>query len=511
MLVAQPMTCSRSAGVRCAAALALVVWLAMPAWGQSPQQPQAPPPAPPQAAPAGRQTPEQQAEPVPAERERRRGRTTESRREPRRGATRMRSQEERTSRDPGLTRRELTLAANLNGGYDDNLTGGLGGGAGTAPRIMASGSTGYFDAALGYFYGNALRSVRVDAAGSLQAYPDYLDGVAPGGAATISAQTNLGRRTLFRASERVGYEPLFSVFSPGASSAPLPGGIAETAPAAGLYERRSASSNALLALDRQWGRRDATSFSYMYRVQRFTSEDYGDNSAQDLGAEHRRTLARGVGLRAAYRHVRRDYTDFAGEGRATREHRIEGGPEIEYTRSRRRSLSLLLAGGAAHVESLSSADRPSYSSWVPIGSGTLTLGLPPNWSLQGGYQRDFALLRGVTDEVYTTDTAFGSAGGLLSSRVDLRLGGSFSRWRTSLVPGLDGRLRTYGGSLQLGIALTGAVAATAGYHYYHHRYSDPAALPEGFPARYNRHAVRVGIAVWVPLMGAISRPTRILR
>ena len=47
MLVAQPMTCSRSAGVRCAAALALVVWLAMPAWGQSPQQPQAPPPAPP--------------------------------------------------------------------------------------------------------------------------------------------------------------------------------------------------------------------------------------------------------------------------------------------------------------------------------------------------------------------------------------------------------------------------------------------------------------------------------
>jgi hypothetical protein len=45
------------------------------------------------------------------------------------------------------------------------------------------------------------------------------------------------------------------------------------------------------------------------------------------------------------------------------------------------------------------------------------------------------------------------------------------------------------------------VTATAGYYYYYHRYSNPAALPAGFPADYDRHAVRVGISFWMPLAG----------
>ena len=72
--------------------------------------------------------------------------------------------------------------------------------------------------------------------------------------------------------------------------------------------------------------------------------------------------------------------------------------------------------------------------------------------------------------------------------------------------GVDDTMNVYGASLQLRLAITGTVGAFAGYYYYYHRYSNPGALPEGFPAEYDRHAVRVGLTLWVPLAGTSSRP-----
>jgi hypothetical protein len=67
----------------------------------------------------------------------------------------------------------------------------------------------------------------------------------------------------------------------------------------------------------------------------------------------------------------------------------------------------------------------------------------------------------------------------------------------------------YGASLQFRVSLTDTIAATANYYYYYHRYSNPASLPEGFPADYDRHAVRVGLTLWVPFIGTspAARPT----
>ena len=97
------------------------------------------------------------------------------------------------------------------GGYDDNLTAGLGTGGGTAPTAMASGTTAMLDGTLGYFRGNSLRSIRLDTTGTLTAYPGYLDHPAGGGIANFDARTNAGRDTTLAFSERVGYEPFFNV------------------------------------------------------------------------------------------------------------------------------------------------------------------------------------------------------------------------------------------------------------------------------------------------------------
>ena len=137
-----------------------------------------------------------------------------------------------------------------------------------------------------------------------------------------------------------------------------------------------------------------------------------------------------------------------------------------------------------------------------------SLTVSPAWTLEGGYWRDSSLFQGVTDEVYTTDNAFVSSAWLLTDRTSLQLGGTYSNWKTPVASGLSDTFIVYGASLQLQVALTDTLGVTAGYYYYYQRYSNPGALPEGFPAEYNRNAVRVGLTVRVPLVGAPQRTQR---
>lgn len=464
---------------------------------------QAEPPKPQQAEPAPKQEPEQ-AEKEREGRQRRPPRT--STRQPS-GASQGSAQPARESRDGGPTRHELTLGANLLGGYDDNLTAGLGSGAGTVPTAMASGGTGYLDGTLAYFHGNALRSFRIDSTGTLTAYPGYLDHPSPGGSVFLDARTPIGRDTTFGASERVGYEPLFNVYSQGGSSAPLPPGIGQAVPATNLFERDSLSSTSEVSLDRRWSRSNSTLLSYSYRVQQFTDDDYGDNRWHTATANYWATLSRGLKVGPRYRYENGEYIDSDDFTRPMIQQRIEGAAEFDSALSRRRHFKLSLAAGAGYLESISSATREPYHSWMPVGSGSVSVGLSPIWSVDGGYQREVSLFQGVTDEVYTTDTAYVSTGGLVTDRTDLRVGATYSNWQTPVASGVYDKMDVYGASLQVRLRLSETVSATAAYYYYHHRYSNPGDLPAGFPSDYDRNAVRIGLSVWVPLAGTPSRPT----
>ena len=343
---------------KAAACLTVALILATAGPGSAQFAPQSPPqsvPAqtPPQAPPVAQPKPEPAA--PQTGRKKRTPRT--SKRQPAAPATGSFEQTQ-TSRDAGPTRQELTFTANVLGGYDDNLTAGLGTGTGTAPTAMASGSGASLDGTLAYFRGNTLRSIRMDSTGTLTAYPGYLDSPAPGGVVNFAARTTVGRDTTFGASERVGYEPFFNAFSQGASGAPLPPGTGPggTVPAAGLFERRSWNSDTAVSLDRRWGRSAVTSLGYAYRLQEFTEDDYGDNTSHNVTAGYRHRLGTGARARADYRYQALDYTDSASTNRPTRDHRIEAGPDMEKQLSRRRSLSLSAAAGAGYLESVSTTD-----------------------------------------------------------------------------------------------------------------------------------------------------------
>ena len=94
---------------------------------------------------------------------------------------------------------------------------------------------------------------------------------------------------------------------------------------------------------------------------------------------------------------------------------------------------------------------------------------------------------------------------MLSRRVALNLGATYSNWVTTVASGVNDTMDVYGATLGLRFLLTDSLAATASYHYYLHRYSNPASLPAGFPAEFDRQGVRVGLSMFFPLAGTASR------
>ncbi len=410
-----------------------------------------------------------------------------------------------TSRAPGPTRQEMSVTTNVRGGYDDNLTAGSGTGSNASPAAMASGSTASLDTTLDYFRGNARRTLRVDSTGNLLAYPGYLKGVVAGGSASVGASAMVGLDQTIGVSERVGYEPLFSVFSPGASVTPSPPPVDGTVAATGLFERRSLSSNSSVSIDSRWSLRNWTSLSASYGEQRFTDNGFGDGTTWSAQAVYRRGLSSWVRAHADYRYTDTRYTGSDDAALWTREHRIEVGPEVQKTLSRRRHLSMSLGAGASYFESIDPVSHAPYHFWVPVGSASATLGIS-SWSVGGGYTREFSRLRGLTDQVYTTDTAYVTTGGRVAPRTTLMVSGTYSNWRTPLASGVSDKLNVYGASLQVRVAIATKVAATADYSYYHQFYSNPGDLPAGFPAKYNRQAVHVGVMFWVPLAGTPQPP-----
>jgi hypothetical protein len=459
-----------------------------------PQPAQAPPQAQPQAAQPGQQ-PTRAGRRTPRPSKRRPGSSAEASFE-----------ETRQPRDGGPVQQNLALTANVVAGYDDNLTGGQGAGSSASPNAFVSGTAVFAGATLAYSRGNRRHSFWVDGTGTLAGYPDNLDRPAPGAAASIGARTALGRDSTLAVSERASYDPLFSVISQGAGGAPMPPGAGEAAADTGLFERESVTSDTSASLDRRWSRNDATSLSYGYSVRRYLEDDNGDSRSHSVAADYRRRIATGVRARADYRYGNTEYTYFQEGDRPLREHRIEGGFEVEKQLSRHRQLSLSCSAGATHVASVNSATRQPYETWVPSGRADLTYTLTQDWFLNGGYRRDFSFLYGVTDDVYATDTAFLGVGGPVAPRTSLSVGTSYGNWQTLLASGVNETLHVYGGMVQVRVLISETVAATADYAYYYHRYSNPGALPAGFPAEYDRHAVRAGFTFYFPLAGASPSP-----
>lgn len=417
-------------------------------------------------------------------------------------------------RSGGPIEQTLTVSANLLAGYDDNLTAGLGTGTGILPMAMPSGSTGSLDGMLDYRRGNARHDVRIGTAGSVMGYPGYLDTPAAGGSGIMDARTTMGRRLTLEAGGRLGYEPFFNAFSSGIG-APVPPDSTPSTPVAGLFKRRSMSSNAHVSANASVSRRDIFSTSYEFRAQAFLDEDVpdaetpqpflgGDSSSHVTRAGYRRVVGSGLRARADYEYSDISFEDAFGGIRPTRTHRIESGADVEHSTARgQQLLSWSITAGASRLEAPGTGEQ-LYAEWLPVGSARLRIPLSGTAAIEAEYRREFNLLQGVTAEVYATDTAALSSSFALAPRTALRVLGSFANWKTPVASGVSDTFNVYGAGAQLRVMLTNSVGLTGNYYYYHHRYSNPAGLPDGFPARYDRTSFRVGLTFVLPVVSPVT-------
>jgi len=358
---------------------------------------------------------------------------------------------------------------------------------------------------LAYRRWNSRRSLVLAQTGILRFYPGYMDGPTVGGMFDLDGWTYVGQGLKLGVSQILRYDPLLSASTLSIGSIPPANGNVQTAPAAGLFEKPSVNNISNFEIVRPWGRRDSTSLNYTYRTDLFTEQDAGDARSHSVGAVHRRVMNGSFAVHGSYQFMGRGNTAADGGTLYSSEHRIEGGPAIRRAFSRESSIGLSVFAGAGYLESRGSADRSPYQTWLPMGRASLTVIFSPSWSMESGYQRYFSLLRGATENIYSTDTAYLGTSRRLTDRASLSTGVSYSNSVTPQASGIDETFRVYGASVQSDIAIGENWGLTAGYYFYNHRYSSPASVAPGFPPEYNRHAVRVGLSLRLTVAGTGHR------
>ncbi len=481
---------------------------------QAPATPQSEQPAP---QPPATGTQPAQAEPAPPPREGRQPRTSRRSRRDKPAPPRREISDTNAPRSGGPVRETVTFTGNIQAGYDDNLTAGMGSGVGMSPRAMASGNTGSADGTLAYVRGNSHHQLNLGTSGSVMVYPGYLDGPAAGASANIGGRTAASRRVTLSGDARLGYEPFFNAFNPGSAGTPLPPDVTPATPTTGIFERRTLTSRAGAKMETHLSRRDSLSFSYAFGRQSFMDDDtgadeetprvawFGDSTTHTAGASWGHTVSAGVRTRAGYNRAQTSYDGverdgIQREGRSMRTQRIDGGLEVEHGVDRgRRLVRWDVTGGAAYVEAQTSAERGPYAAWLPVGSASLTVPLSDATAFQASYRRETRLLQGITDDVYATDTASASVTLGMGPRTSLVLHTTYANWQTPTAAGERLGLDVLGAGAQLRVLVTQTVGVTASYGYYKHTFSNPEALPTGFPTKYDRNSVRVGLTFLLPL------------
>ena len=181
-------------------------------------------------------------------------------------------------------------------------------------------------------------------------------------------------------------------------------------------------------------------------------------------------------------------------------HRIDAGASYAAPLSFSRRTRLAAFFGAS-MASYSIGDNPSRSINVPqvVGSATVSHQLGRTWSLGGAYSRQFRFSELTVNPTFTT-SALMSLQGLPARRIGLTFSGGYAT--STLDAGRSARsFHSLIGSARSQVGLSRSFALSAEYSYYAFAgTSSGAGTGRVLETDIGRHAVRVGLSAWVPLL-----------
>ena len=403
--------------------------------------------------------------------------------------------------DPNRSRQELTLSGNLSTGYDTWLSPG-----GSVDSIdptteQQSGGVVTGDVGLSYMRGRTQRSVTIDGNARANGYSGIDATSTIAADVQVAAQTNLGRTTQLRFSQDLRYDPTLVLWEPGSPVGEVEIAVPPPINVASNYlEQRSWSATSLVSFDKRWTARHTTQVTGAYSQINYLDAIGNDSRTVTGDATYSWTLSRSSSLQTLYSINDSDLRAEDGLTTPMQNQNIEVALSYNRRLSPTRRFTLSAGGGGTHVSTLNAADRSPLAYWMPSGRGSVSLDIGRSWALSGNYERAASVLQGVSLTSFATDTASLNVTGLVNRRIEAAISANYSNGRSGGVD-TQGSFENYSGSLQALYAISRCCAAAVNYDYFVYRLRDIVDLPAGVPPAYDRQAIRVGIAISLPLYG----------
>jgi hypothetical protein len=402
------------------------------------------------------------------------------------------------------TDRELSATINLTGSLEDNVAPGDQE-VSTDPFLeRRSGSTASASGELRYRHGTATRSIESMGSGYVHSFRNI--GVTPmyGGNAALAASTALGGRTTLGGGAYGSYQPSFMLTT---TLGPLSGAeIPVLNPTTGVIDLRTSTLVGTSTVTYSWTPRQHTGLTYGYNRNRVFGGALTNSTSHEAGVSHGWDVSRPFGLQLSYRRSELRANSGGSPTRPTMNQSGMVGIELRKRVSRTRTMQFNLNGGAMHVRTLSETDNRLFDYVTPSASAGVRLDMGRTWALAADANRDVSVIEAVTTQSFVTDSFSLRLGGRVATSWVLAFYGAWNQGKPH--QGEFGSFEAGNGSAQVQYNVTSCCSVLVGYEFYTHRLRDINAVPAGFPSRFERNALVVGVSIFVPLYGQFSRTGR---
>lgn len=416
--------------------------------------------------------------------------------------------------------KSLTVSASLYGGYDRNTAFGVDSPS-PVPFFQSPGGLGGAKLTAAFMKRWRYRTLAIDGVSQHARYPNITDRTMNGYSGRVRFGSELGSRTSLNTSLMATYMPMYAlpfgattqVFptqypsnlaGPVQSSIDLDSsGFGDLPFDSAILLQESINYDTRVGIAHRFDSKTSLSVNgaaYLrdFRENNGRSQPWADTSFWNVGATLHRSIARGLGARIGYGYTQARFAVPANLP-LLRNHNINAGLDYNATLPLTQRTSLVFGTGSGLVNRQLVEGSPAAVAQTEAyisARAALTHHLGRTWLGRLSYRRDLAYLDGFVEPTLAT-WINAAVSGAVSRRADAGLVGFFSDGRLGFFP-LNG-YRLWGGTGRLRYALSRRASAFAQYTMQGHDFRENVSLPAGFPNRFDRHSVRVGVTLWAPV------------
>jgi hypothetical protein len=406
--------------------------------------------------------------------------------------------------DPNLNTQSFETTFDLSGGYDRDPNA-----AQTDPSLGQEDLTRWYastgSASARYRVGTNWRRFEARGRGFYN-YQSNFDDSLVGGEGVANYTSRFGSRRLNELILQVqtAYEPgwVFGAFGPSLGPGPDDPSIG-VAPPQGVLEQRWLAMAGTVGYEHHWNLRHMTTARFdNRRIRQIEGPeiDAVDADWRHLFLEQSWTTRPGFSLIGGYRFDENRQELEGGDFPPIRYHTLDGGVRLEKRLSPTRRFGLTFRGGATRlVDTAVALPIETLHPSVNISGDFAT---SRYWSMMADFSHGVMVLAGVSPLPVLNDNINVTFNGTPTRKLRYSIAASVAHSDTLVTdPQLRNVTDVAGASGEIRYAMANWSALFATYAFYHHRIEDLSLLATGFPPRYDRHSVRVGVSFWLPLYG----------